>query len=178
MIGLFGDFKVGKPNNVMHVKLLSMLSFRDAAFLASVIVPTSGSTPLTFPVRPVIGEIATAPVRMILASVPCISTIGRAEAKLSSTYQSGRNYHMLTTLLTVVFSYGLVRWLRCNQSHSSCFLIAFFGANNNKLGSNLEWLFSKDVFANLAGMRNNLFFGLTSKLIGTLTAASGLSAKL
>lgn len=178
MIRLFRNFKVIKTDNVMNVKLSSVLRFGNSARLTGVVISTSGTATLALPVSTIVSlVIATAPEPVIFSTIPLISTIKRTKTESPCTCQGSRNYNMLSALFAIIFGNGLCReWWK--KSIFSGLTIALVGTDGYKFCLYLKWLTGKNHAADLASMSIIVLFRLASKLIGALTAASGLSTKL
>lgn len=178
MICLLRNFKVWKPNNMMHVKLLSIFDFCKSTPLTGVVISTSSTATLALPVSTIVSlVIATAPEPVIFATIPLVRTIKRTKTESPCTCQGSRNYNMLSALFAIIFGDGLCReWWK--KSIFSGLTIALVGTDGYKFCLYLKWLTGKNHAADLANMSIIVLFRLASKLIGALTAASGLSTKL
>lgn len=178
VISMFGYIEVSETNDVMNVKLFPKLGLSNAALLAGIPITFSCPSALPLPVGAVIRQITATPCGIIGAAIPSICTVGRAKAESSCAFECGWNLYMLATVFAIVLGHWFSWWTWRNQSVFSSLLIAISGAYCNEFSTNLKRFTGKFFSAYLADVRITIALVFATQLIGALTTACCLPAKL
>jgi hypothetical protein len=179
VISLLRNVEIGKAHDVVNIELLAIFGLSYPTLLASVIISRPRPATLTLPVGSIVALIiATAPIVMVLPSVPLIGTLIRAKAKTSGTLVRRRNYHLLATLLATIFVSRLNRGSRHHKTALPSLHITSPRTHRNKPRLNLKRPALKYRRTNLTRISDATLHHLAPEFIGTFTAARSLATML